>query len=94
MTVKVRNDPEPTLPETVLGTGVEGVEVGVSGDVAVTARVAILRLREQTFILVKEMSGSLQAVLFGLLDLKASWLESAALPSPRVTLRPPSQALN
>lgn len=63
VTVKVRNDPEPRFPE--LGTGVEGVEVGVSDDVAVTtARAAILRLREQTFILVEEMGKSLQALLF------------------------------
>lgn len=62
LTVKVRNDPGPTFPESGLGIGVDGVEVGFSDDVAVTARIAILRLREQTFILVGEMGASLQAV--------------------------------
>ena len=62
--VKVRNDPGPAFPETGLGIDVDGIEVGFSSDVAVTARVAILRLREQTFILVAKMGVSLQAVLF------------------------------
>jgi len=66
-TVKVRFDPGPTFPETGLGTGVgdvRGVEVGFSDDVAVIARVAILRFREQTLILVEEMGESIRAVLF------------------------------
>lgn len=57
MTVKVRNDPGPTPPDTGLGIGVGGVGVGFSDDVAVIARVATLRLREQTFILVVERTG-------------------------------------
>lgn len=64
VTVKVRNDPGPAFPEMGLGIGMDDVEVGFSGDVAVTARTATLRLREQTFILVVEMGASLQAVLF------------------------------
>lgn len=63
-TVKVRNDPEPRFPETGLETGVEDVEVGLSDDVAVSTRAAILRLREQTFILVERMDENVQAVLF------------------------------
>lgn len=66
-TVKVRFDPGPTFPETGLGTGVgdaRGIEVGFSDDVAVITRVAILRFREQTLILVEEMSESIRAVLF------------------------------
>lgn len=51
VTVKVRKDPGPAFPETGLGTGVDGVEVGLSDDdVVVTARAAILPLREQTFM--------------------------------------------
>lgn len=76
MTVKVRNDPGPTFPATGLGTDAEGVEVGFNDDVAVTARVTILRLREQAFILVEEMDESTQAVLFRpFLHLAASLLE-------------------
>jgi hypothetical protein len=63
-TVKVRVDPGPTLPETGLGTGVGDVEVGFGDDAAVSARVAILRLREQTLISVEEMGEDTQAVLF------------------------------
>ena len=64
VTVKVRNRPGPAFPETGLGIGVDDdVEVGFTEDVAVTARAATLRLREQTFILVVEMDASLQAVL-------------------------------
>ena len=63
VTVKVRNDPGPAFPEMGLGIGVDDVEVGFSNDVAVTARAATLRLREQTFILVAEMDAGLQAVL-------------------------------
>ena len=57
VTVKVRNDPGPRLPETELGMG-----VGFSDGVVVVARVAKPRLREQNFILVEEMGVSLQAV--------------------------------
>jgi len=60
VTVKVRNDPGPAFPEMGLEIGVDGVEVGFSDDVAVTARTATLRLREQTFILVVEMGASLK----------------------------------
>lgn len=66
LTVKVRNDPGPALPDTGLGIGVDDVEVGFNDDVAVTARATALRLREQTFILVEEMVVSLRAVLFRL----------------------------
>ena len=66
VTVKVRNDTGPAFPEMVLGIGVDGVEVGFSDDVAVTARTAILRLREQTFILVVEMGASPKLCYFGL----------------------------
>lgn len=54
VTVKVRGDPGPAFPETGLGIGVDGVEVGFRDDVAVKARVTTLRLREQVFILVAE----------------------------------------
>jgi len=73
-TVKVRFDPGPAPPKAELGDGVRGVEVGFSDDAAVIARVARLRLREQTFILVEEMGESIQAVLSDLfLNLAASW---------------------
>lgn len=61
MTVKVRGDAGPTFPETGLEIG---VEVGYSDDVAVTARVVSLRLREQTFIPVVEMDVGIQVVLY------------------------------
>lgn len=77
LTVKVRNDTGPAFPEIGLGTGVDGVEVGVSDDVAVIARVAILRLREQTFILDDGMCPS-RTLSNYFLGLCASWLESAA----------------
>ena len=57
VTVKVLDAPGPTLPEAWLGTGV--VETGFNDDVTVMARVATLRLSEQTFILVEEMAESL-----------------------------------
>ena len=67
VTVKVRNDPGPRFPDTGLETGVDGVEVGLSDvDTLVTARAAILRLREQTFILDEGMGESIQAVPFSL----------------------------
>jgi hypothetical protein len=56
-TVKVLDDPGPTLPEDELsGTGV--VETVLGDDVIVTARVAMLRLREHVFILVEERGWS------------------------------------
>ena len=61
VTVKVRGDAGPTFPETGLEIG---VEVGYSDDVAVTARVVSLRLREQTFIPVVEMDVGIQVVLY------------------------------
>jgi len=91
-TVKVRFDPGPASPEAGPGTSVGGVEVGFSDDAAVIARVAILRLREQTFILVEEMGESIQAVLFRPFSQPRCLmeLESAALPPPKVMLESPS----
>lgn len=80
-TVKIRNDPEPRFPETGLEAGVEDVEVGFSDDVAVAARTAIWRLREQTFILVERMKMSKLCYLNLSLNLTASYLEPAAPPS-------------
>ena len=48
-TVKVLDDPGPTLPEDKLGAGV--VDTVLRNDVIVTARITALRLREQVFIL-------------------------------------------
>ena len=65
VTVKVLNDPVAEFPETELGTGVDCVEVEISDEVTVRARVAISRLREQTFILVEGMGVRLH--VFGLI---------------------------